>query len=69
MVKETIISVQTGKAVENIAQLRENIKKYKGDLEAAALGSDEYKKALQDLQANQQMLRDARHHRILRGPQ
>lgn len=61
MVKETIISVQTGKAVENIAQLRENIKKYKGDLEAAALGSDEYKKALQDLQANQQMLRDAMH--------
>ena len=61
MVKETIISVQTGAAVKNIAELRENIKKYKGDLEAAALGSDEYKKALQDLQANQQMLRDAMH--------
>lgn len=61
MVKETIISVQTGAAVKNIAELRENIKAYKQILSEAEFGTDEYKEAIDQLQASQQMLRDAMH--------
>lgn len=61
MVKETIISVQTGAAVKNIAELRENIKAYKQILSEAEFGTEEYKEAIDQLQASQQMLRDAMH--------
>lgn len=61
MVKETIISVQTGQAVKNIAELKENIKAYKEALAGAEFGTQEYKDTIDQLQASQQMLRDAMH--------
>ena len=61
MVEETIISVQTGQAVKNIAELKENIKAYKEALAGAEFGSKEYKDTIDQLQASQQMLRDAMH--------
>lgn len=59
MVKETIISVKTGEAVQNIAQLRDNIKQYKSDLEGLDLSSKEYQDTLLLLKQNQDALRQS----------
>lgn len=59
MDKEVIISVKTGEAVQNVAQLRENIKQYKSDLEGLDLSSQEYQDTLLLLKQNQDALRQS----------
>ena len=61
MVKETIISVRTGDAVANLEQLKAKIKDAKDNLATLELGSKEYNQQLLELQAAQNMLRDAMH--------
>lgn len=61
MTKETIISVNTGQAVKNVGELRNNIKHYKKELEGLNIGSEEYQKTLTKLEANQAALRNAMH--------
>ena len=53
MTKKTILSVETGKAVKNVGELRENIKQYKKELESLNIGSDEYRRTLTKLEENQ----------------
>ena len=59
MEKEVIISVKTGEAVQNVAQLRENIKQYKSDLEGLDLTSQDYQDTLLLLKQNQDALRQS----------
>ena len=61
MKKETIISVNTGKAVKNVGELRENIKHYKKELEGLNIGSEKYRQTLTNLEQNQAALRNAMH--------
>ena len=61
MTKKTILSVETGKAVKNVGELRENIKQYKKELESLNIGSDEYRRTLTKLEENQAALRNAMH--------
>lgn len=63
MVKEVILNVQTGKAVKNIGELRENIKQLKAALNDQDLSNPEgmkkYNKLLGELKINQNALKDA----------
>ena len=61
MTKKTILSVETGQAVKNIGELRENIKQYKKQLEGANLAEGEHEAILVKLQENQAALRNAMH--------
>lgn len=61
MTKKTILSVETGQAVKNVGDLRNNIKQYKKELESLNIGSDEYRRTLTKLEENQAALRNAMH--------
>jgi hypothetical protein len=61
MTKKTILSVETGQAVKNVGDLRNNIKQYKKELEGLNIGSDEYRRTLTKLEENQAALRNAMH--------
>lgn len=57
----TLIRVETGEAVRNISDLRENIKAYKDALSDLEIGSREYQQVLTALQDNQAALKNAMH--------
>lgn len=57
----TILNVQTGEAVKNIQDLRDNIKALKAAMNEATIGSDEFKEAQAALTVNQNALRNAMH--------
>ena len=61
MAQEQIIRIQTGDAVRNVQDLKENIAALKENLKTLDIGSQEYKNTLVDLQANQAALRNAMH--------
>ena len=53
----TILRVDTGEAVKNINDLKNNIRELTKTVNAADVGSEEYNKALKDLTANQNALK------------
>ena len=55
----TILKVDTGEAVQNIGDLRSNIKTLKENLEGLTIGTEEYKQTLGELKENQNALKDA----------
>lgn len=55
----TILSVDTREAVKSIADLRENIKYYKAEMEKAEVGSRQFQLAQKHLAENQNALKDA----------
>ena len=57
----TIFKVDTGAAVENIADLKNNIKLLKEQLNSLTIGEKEYQDALKQLELNQTALKDAMH--------
>lgn len=57
----TIFKVDTGAAVENLADLRNNIKILKDELNKLDIGSKEYKDTLNQLETNQAALKNAMH--------
>ncbi len=57
--KVIILSVETGQAVKNVGELRENVKTYKKQLEDLNIGSTEYQKTLKNLNESQKALKDA----------
>lgn len=57
----TILKVDTLKAVENVNDLKQNIKLLKEKLGDLEIGSTEYMHTLKDLQMNQNALKDAMH--------
>lgn len=57
----TLLRVDTGEAVRNLADLRANIKAYKEELETLDVGTQEYADTLTALQANQAALKNAMH--------
>lgn len=57
----TLINVETGKAVESVRDLKDNISRLKSDLEQTNIGSKDYQRTLKELQVNQAALRDAMH--------
>ena len=54
-----ILSVQTGEAVTNVGQLKQNIRDLKDRLEDLTIGTDEYQNTLKELKVNQAALKDA----------
>ena len=54
-----ILSVQTGEAVTNVGQLKQNIRDLKDRLEDLTIGTDEYQDTLKELKVNQAALKDA----------
>lgn len=54
-----IFKVNTQEAVQNIGDLKNNIKVLKKDLEGLTIGSTEYKEKLNELKQNQNALKDA----------
>lgn len=65
----TILRVDTGEAVRNIADLKANIKAYKEELETLDVGSQEYADTLVALQVNQAALKNAMHATTAEGDQ
>ena len=57
----TIFKVDTGAAVQNIGDLKNNIKLLKEQLAELTIGEDDYQKALKQLELNQTALKDAMH--------
>ena len=57
----TIFKVDTGAAVENIADLKNNIKLLKEQLNSLTIGEKEYQDALKQLELNQTALKNAMH--------
>lgn len=55
----SLIRVDTGEAVKNIKDLKENIKLLKDNLNDLPIASDKYKETLKELQVNQNALKDA----------
>ena len=55
----TILNIETGEAVQNIGELRDNIKTLKARLETLDIGSKEYQDTLSGLKVNQNALKDA----------
>ena len=55
----TILNIETGEAVQNIGELRDNIKTLKTRLETLDIGSKEYQDTLSSLKVNQNALKDA----------
>ena len=55
----TILNIETGEAVQNIGELRDNIKTLKTRLESLDIGSKEYQDTLSGLKVNQNALKDA----------
>lgn len=55
----TILRVDTGEAVKNVQDLRDNIKAYKQIVAEAEIGSQEYQEAVQGLTQSQNALRNA----------
>ena len=64
---EIIFKVGTDQAVKSIADLRQNITKYKEQLNEAEIGSKEYDKTLKELQVNQAALKNAMHATTIEG--
>lgn len=54
-----ILKVGTDQAVENVKDLKDNIKNLKKELEEHTIGSDKYKDTLEELKINQNALKDA----------
>ena len=59
MAKQDKITIVSIEEVQTVAQLRENIKGLKQDLDKAAIGSDKYQETLAALKVNQNALKDA----------
>lgn len=57
--EQVILEVATGKSDLSLSKLKDRIKELKGELNEAAIGSQEYQQTLQKLQQSQNMLRDA----------
>lgn len=57
----TILRIDTGEAVRNINDLKENIKLYKEALSELQIGSEDYKNVLTALETNQAALKNAMH--------
>ena len=57
--KKTILNVQTGEAVKNVRELRDNIKLLKEALNDANATEQENAATLDELRANQNALKDA----------
>ena len=57
----TILRIDTGEAVRNINDLKENIKRYKEALSELQIGSEDYKNVLTALETNQAALKNAMH--------
>lgn len=55
----TILNLQTGQAVKNVGELKDNIKLLKEELNKAEIGSKEYQVTLDQLKVNQNALKDA----------
>ena len=55
----TILNLQTGEAVKNVGELKENIKLLKDELNKAEIGTEEYQTTLDQLKVNQNALKDA----------
>ena len=55
----TILNLQTGEAVKNVGELKENIKLLKDELTKAEIGTEEYQTTLDQLKVNQNALKDA----------
>lgn len=64
---EIIFKVGTDQAVKSIADLRQNITKYKEQLNEAEIGSKAYDKTLKELQVNQAALKNAMHATTIEG--
>ena len=58
----TILRVGTEEAVRNVQDLKNNIKELKNQLVGLDIGSEEYNKTLQELNVNQNALKDAMHY-------
>lgn len=56
---KTIISIETGAAVKNIKELKDNVAFYKKALQEAEIGSTDYKNTLDKLRVSQNALKDA----------
>lgn len=54
-----ILNVQTGEAVQNMADLRSNVSILKKELDNLEIGSEEYQNTLTELKLNQNALKDA----------
>lgn len=54
-----ILNVQTGEAVQNMADLRSNVSILKKELDNLEIGSEEYQNTLNELKLNQNALKDA----------
>lgn len=54
-----ILNVQTGEAVQNMADLRSNVSILKKELDNLEIGSEEYQNTLSELKLNQNALKDA----------
>lgn len=59
MAKEQVISIKTGPAVKNIAELKQNISDLKGELAKLDIGGKDYEATLLKLKDNQNALRQA----------
>ena len=55
----TILRIDTGEAVRNVGDLKDNIKALKGSLDNLEIGTQEYQDTLSELRVNQNALRDA----------
>ena len=55
----TILKVGTGEAVKSIADLKENVKTLKQNLDQLEIGTQEYQDTLDELKVNQNALKDA----------
>lgn len=64
---EIIFKVGTDQAVKSIADLRQNITKYKEQLNEAEIGTEAYDKTLKELQVNQAALKNAMHATTIEG--
>lgn len=64
---EIIFKVGTDQAVKSIADLRQNITKYKEKLNEAEIGTEAYDKTLKELQVNQAALKNAMHATTIEG--
>lgn len=59
MADVNIIRIDTGQAVQNVNDLKENIKLLKAQLGDLSIGTEEYQETLQELKVNQNALKDA----------
>lgn len=64
---EIIFKVGTDQAVKNIADLKENVKQYKKQLDELTIGTEEYTETLGLLQESQAALKNAMHASSLEG--